>query len=296
MTDAVANGAAPLVAVLGTGTMGAGMVRSLQRAGIPVRMWNRDGSKARALDGPGAQAFGTPAEAARGAGVVLTMLLDTDAVVETIRATAPPPGTVWLQCSTVGIDGADRTVAAARELGLVLVDAPVLGTKKPAEEGALVVLASGDEAARDRLAPVFEAIARKTLWLGPAGAGSRLKLVCNAWVLTLTAGVAQSVALARALGLDPADFFAALDGGPQDVPLARVKGAAMVAGEYPVSFALDGAIKDARLIRSALQSSALSDRLAAAVLETMEAAGGRLTQGAPVDMAAVIEGMPADTR
>ncbi|MGY1602967.1 NAD(P)-dependent oxidoreductase [Geodermatophilus sp. SYSU D00815] len=284
---------APVVAVLGTGTMGAGMVRSLVRAGVPVRMWNRDASKARALAGPGARACDSPAQAAQGADVVLTMLLDADAVVDVLRRAAPAPGTIWLQCSTVGVDGAERTAAVAAELGLPLVDAPVLGTRKPAEDGALVVLASGDEAARERLAPVLGAIGRKTLWLGPAGAGSRLKLACNAWVLTLTAGVAQSVALARALGLDPRDFFAAIDGGPQDAPLARAKGAAMLAGEYPVSFSLDGAIKDGRLIRSALADLGLSDRLAAAVVDTMEAARTRLA-GAPADMAAVIEGLPAE--
>jgi 3-hydroxyisobutyrate dehydrogenase len=176
------------------------------------------------------------------------------------------------------------------------VDAPVLGTRKPAEDGALVLLASGEEQARERLAPVFEAVGRKTLWLGPAGAGSRLKLACNAWVLTLNAGVAQSIALTRALGLDPQDFFAAIEGGPQDAPLARFKGAAMLAGEYPVSFGLDAAIKDARLIRTALDGAGLSDRLVAAVLATMEAADARIPEGASVDMAAVIEGLPVDGR
>ena len=134
---------APVVAVLGTGTMGAGMVGSLGRAGVPVRMWNRDASKARALAGPNATACDSPAEAAKGADVVLTMLLDADAVVDTIRRAAPAPGTVWLQCATVGLEGAERTIAVARDLDLVLVDAPVMGTKKPAEDGMLVVLASG---------------------------------------------------------------------------------------------------------------------------------------------------------
>src|SRR3954464_10453110 len=141
----------PLVTVLGTGTMGAGMVRSLRRAGLPVRMWNRDGSKARALADTGAEAFDSPAEAADGGDVVLTMLLDADAVLDVVRQAAPAAGTVWLQTSTVGLAGADRTVAAARELDLVLVDCPVLGTKEPAEKGALVLLASGPEEVRERL-------------------------------------------------------------------------------------------------------------------------------------------------
>jgi 3-hydroxyisobutyrate dehydrogenase len=292
MTDTVVP--APVVAVLGTGTMGAGMVRSLVRAGVPVRMWNRDPAKAQALAGPSAAACDSPADAAQGADVVLTMLIDADSVADVIRRAAPAPGTIWLQCATVGIEGAERTIAIADELGLVLVDAPVMGTKKPAEDGQLVVMASGPEETRELLAPVFDAISRKVLWLGPAGAGSRLKLACNAWVFMLTAGVAQSVALARGLGVDPQNFLEVIDGGPLGAPYALVKGRNAIAGEYPVSFALSGAMKDNRLIRSALASAGLSDRLTAAVLETMEEAAGRVDDGGRVDMIALIEGLPAN--
>jgi 3-hydroxyisobutyrate dehydrogenase len=292
MTDAAVP--APVVAVLGTGTMGAGMVRSLVRAGVPVRMWNRDPAKAQALAGPSAAACDSPADAAQGADVVLTMLIDADSVADVIRRAAPAPGTIWLQCATVGIEGAERTIAIADELGLVLVDAPVMGTKKPAEDGQLVVMASGPEETRELLAPVFDAISRKVLWLGPAGAGSRLKLACNAWVFMLTAGVAQSVALARGLGVDPQNFLEVIDGGPLGAPYALVKGRNAIAGEYPVSFALSGAMKDNRLIRSALASAGLSDRLTAAVLETMEEAAGRVDDGGRVDMIALIEGLPAN--
>src|SRR4051794_34785083 len=125
---------APTVAVLGTGTVGAGMVRSLRRAGLPVRMWNRDPAKARALTGTGAQAFDAPEEAARGAGGVPTVGAGTHAVEAVIRRAAPAAGTVWVQASTVGVDGVRRTIDTAGELGLVLVDAPVLGTREPAEK------------------------------------------------------------------------------------------------------------------------------------------------------------------
>ena len=281
----------PVVAVLGTGTMGAGMVRSLRRAGLPVRMWNRDPGKARALTDTGAQPCDTPAEAADGADVVLTMVFDVDAVDDVIRRAAPAAGTVWLQASTVGVDGVQRTVETARELDLVLVDAPVLGTKEPAEKGALVVLASGPDDARERVTPVCDAIGSKTLWLGPAGAGSRLKLVCNSWVFMVTAGVAQAVAGARALGVDPRDFLAAIEGGPLDAPYVHVKSGLMLDGEFPPSFALGGAAKDARLIRTALAGAGVSDRLTAAVLETMDAAAERLPDPSGVDLAALIEGL-----
>ena len=287
---------APVVTVLGAGTMGAGRVRSLRRAGLPVRVWNRDGAKARALADVGAVAFDSAAEAADGADVVLTMLHDADAVTDAIRRAAPAPGTVWLQTSTVGLDGVERTIALARELGVEFVDGPVMGTRKPAEEGALVFLASGSETARDRLAPVFDALGRKTIWLGEAGAGSRLKLACNAWVLMLTAAVAQSVALARALGVDPQEFFEAIDGGPLASLYARTKGGLIMSGEYPVSFALSGALKDSHLIRSALRSADLSDRLMAAVAETLEAAADRTPDAAAWDMSAIVEGLPTGPR
>src|SRR5688500_9857477 len=165
--------------------MGAGMARSLVRAGPPVRLWNRDPLKALALARPGAEPCDSPAEAVAGADVVLTMLFDAGAVEQVVRRAEPAAGTLWLQCSTVGLEDVDRLGDVARELGLVYVDCPVQGTRKPAEEGQLVLLASGPDEARARLAPVCEALGRKTLWLGEAGAGTRLKLVCNAWVLTL---------------------------------------------------------------------------------------------------------------
>jgi 3-hydroxyisobutyrate dehydrogenase len=281
----------PVVAVLGTGTMGAGMVRSLRRAGIPVRMWNRAAEKAQALADSGAEAQSSPAEAVAGADVVLTMLFDADAAIDVIRQAAPPAGTTWLQCSTVGVEGADRVRAVAAELDLVLVDCPVLGTKEPAEKGALVMLASGPEQVRAQVAPVLDALGSKTLWLGEAGAGSRLKMACNAWLFMVTAGTAQSIALARGLGVDPQHFLAAIEGGPLDTPYAHVKGAQMIAGEFPVSFGLTGATKDARLIRAALQGVGISDRLDAAVLETMEAAAAALDDPGSVDVSAVIAGL-----
>jgi 3-hydroxyisobutyrate dehydrogenase len=281
----------PTVTVLGTGVMGAGMVRSLRRAGLPVRMWNRDPAKAQALTDTGAEAFDDPAEAAAGADVVLTMVLDADAVVDVVRRARPARGSLWVQTSTVGIEGARRTAELADELGIVLVDAPVLGTKQPAEEGKLVVLASGPDDVHDRLAPVFDAIGGKTLWLGEAGNGSRLKLACNAWVFMATAGVAQSIALTRALGLDPQTFIDAVDGGPLDLPYLHVKGANMIKGEHPVAFGLTGAAKDARLIREALQQAGVDDRLDTAVLAAMDAAAERLDDPGAHDLSAVIEGL-----
>jgi 3-hydroxyisobutyrate dehydrogenase len=232
--------------------MGAGMTRNLAKTGFPVRVWNRTRERAEPLADV-ATVAGTVAEAVEDADVVITMLWDTDSVVETMEAGRGhfAEGSVWLQQSTVGVDGCDQLIGLAEELGLVFVDAPVLGTKKPAEDGALVVLGSGPDSARDLAQPVFDAIGSRTVWAGEAGAGSRLKLTANAWVGTVLEGIAESLALTRDLGLDPALFLEAVAGGAMDAPYVQLKGKAMLAGSYDPAFSLSGALKDMELVLEA---------------------------------------------
>jgi 3-hydroxyisobutyrate dehydrogenase len=253
---------APNVALLGTGTMGLGMARNVAASGMDLRVWNRTREKAEPLADV-ATVADTPADAVRGADVVVTMLFDEDAVADTMRQAADAltrdadAPAVWLQTSTVGVAGAERLAALAGELGVVYVDAPVLGTKKPAEDGALVVLASGPEEARDRVAPVLDAIGSKTIWVGEAGGGSRLKMAANAWVFTVVEGVAESLALTRELGLDPRLFLEAVGGGALDAPYVQLKGGAMLDDQLDPAFGLANALKDARLILAAAESAGL---------------------------------------
>jgi 3-hydroxyisobutyrate dehydrogenase len=247
----------PTVALLGTGTMGAGMGANIARAGMPLRAWNRTRDKAEPLTQVGATVAETPAEAVRGADVVLTMLFDADSVAATMEQAREglTPGTVWLQQSTVGVEGSDRLVALARDLGVAYVDAPVLGTRGPAQSGALVVLAAGPEDVRDQVTPILDAIGSRTLWLGSAGEASRLKLAANAWVITVVEGIAEALTLTRSLGLDPALFLEAVAGGAMDAPYVGVKGRAMLAGDFEPSFAVSGAAKDADLIVAAARGA-----------------------------------------
>lgn len=249
----------PTVALLGTGTMGAGMARNIAAAGLPLRVWNRTRQRAEQLADV-AEVAESPAEAVTGADVVLTMLFDADSVADTMTEAREglSAGTVWLQQSTVGLAGTERLGTLAAELGVALVDAPVLGTKKPAEDGTLVVLASGPDEARDRVAPVLDAVGSRTLWVGAAGAGTRLKLAANAWVFTVVEGVAESLALTRELGLDPRLFLEAVRGGALDAPYVQLKGGAMLEGEFDPAFALGGALKDADLILEAAASAGLA--------------------------------------
>jgi 3-hydroxyisobutyrate dehydrogenase len=247
----------PTVALLGTGTMGAGMARNIAAAGIPLKVWNRTREKAEPLAEAGAVVAESPAEAVRDADIVITMLFDADSVETALDQARDglKQGAVLLQQSTVGVEGADRLAARAEELGLVYVDAPVLGTKKPAEDGALVILASGPDEARDVVAPVFEAIGSRTVWVGAAGQGTRLKLVANSWVLTVVEGIAESLALARALGVEPRRFLEVVKGGAMDAPYVQLKGSAMLDGDFTPAFGLDGAAKDAGLIVEAARAA-----------------------------------------
>jgi 3-hydroxyisobutyrate dehydrogenase len=264
----------PTVALLGTGTMGAGMARNIAGAGIPLRVWNRTRDKAEPLAEVGAVVADSAAEAVRGADVVITMLFDTDSVVAALEDARAglAAGAVLLQQSTVGVEGADRLAAVAEELGLVYVDAPVLGTKKPAEDGALVVLAAGPDGARATVTPVLEAIGSRTMWVGDAGQASRLKLVANSWVLSVLEGVAEALSFARALDLEPSLFLEAVRGGPLDAPYVQLKGSAMLAGEFAPAFGLDGARKDAGLMLDAARAAGVEVPAVEVALRYLDAA------------------------
>ncbi|MFJ4919505.1 NAD(P)-dependent oxidoreductase [Streptomyces sp. NPDC088725] len=260
------------VAVLGTGIMGAAMARNLRRTGHDVRVWNRTAAKAEPLAAEGAYVAATPAEAVTGADVVLTMLYDGPATEETITAAAPGlrEGAVWLQSTTVGVEALAPLADLAARHGLHFVDAPVLGTRAPAESGQLLVLAAGPQEVRDRLASVLDAVGSRTLWLddnGASAAATRLKLVCNSWVLALTHGTAEAMALSKGLGLDPQTFLDAMSGGPLDCGYLQTKAAAILNGDFAPSFAVDTAAKDARLIVAAGAAEGVRMDLAAAGAE-----------------------------
>jgi 3-hydroxyisobutyrate dehydrogenase len=263
----------PRVALLGTGTMGSAMARNIAEAGMTLTVWNRTRQKAEAVTG--ARVADSPADAVRDADVVVTMLFDTHAVAEVMQEAREGlgSGAVWLQTSTTGVEGAERLARLAPDLGLAFVDAPVLGTRQPAEQGSLVVLASGAHDAVEACGPVLDAIGSRTVALGAAGEGSRLKMAANLWVLTVVEGVAESLALARELRVDPALFLEAVSGGALDAPYVQMKGKAMLAGDFAPAFGLAGAVKDAGLVVDAARGAGLD-------LAVVEAVRGHLARAA----------------
>ena len=278
------------VALLGTGIMGAAMARNLLGAGIEVRAWNRSTEKAGPLADDGATVVEDPAEAARGADFLLTMLADADAIEEVVGDGVLPAlaeGAVWLQMSTVGERGHATLAHLAAENGVTYVDAPVLGTKAPAEQGQLVVLASGPEPVRERCGPVFGAVGGKTVWLGEAGEGSRLKLVVNNWIVGLLGVLAETIAFARATGVEPQKFLETIECGPLGLPYAQIKGGMMIAEDFPTSFSARLARKDAALVLDAAGARDLDLAVASAVVARFDDAIG--AGHGDEDMAAVYE-------
>ncbi|MGZ4181128.1 MAG: NAD(P)-dependent oxidoreductase [Solirubrobacteraceae bacterium] len=276
-----------VIALLGAGsTMGFAMARNMLKAGLRVRAWNRSAEKAQPLAQDGAEIGESPAEAAQGASLIVTMLSNADAVIETIEPVLRDgdSGVAWVQMSTIGEQGTERCIELAREHDVAFLDAPVLGTKGPAEQGKLVILASGPHELRERVQPMFDAVGQKTMWVDDApGASTRLKLVANSWVVTVTEGAAETIALAEGLGLDPSLLFDALDGGALDLPYLRTKGNAMIERNFEPMFRLELAAKDARLVAESGERHHLNLPMLSAIAE-------RMTEGAEAhgdkDMAA----------
>jgi 3-hydroxyisobutyrate dehydrogenase len=239
------------VAVLGAGTMGSAFARRLLGAGMRVSVWDVFPAAAALLADTGARVAATPEEAVGDAGVVLTSVPTIASIEETMpRALATMArGAIWLQMSTIGVDGTDRAIALAKEQrpDVVFVDAPVSGSKAPAEEGKLLILASGPAAALDALAPVFSALGQKTIRWKRAGSGSRMKLVLNTWLAVLGEGMAEAAVLAQSLGVSLNDVSTCIGSTALAAPWALSKLDKIQRNAFDADFSLALASKDLHL-------------------------------------------------
>ncbi|PCF93915.1 NAD(P)-dependent oxidoreductase [Vreelandella nigrificans] len=263
----------PTIAVLGTGLIGAPVALNLHKQGFKVHAWNRTAAKAKALVVDGVQAFDTPANAVQGADIIVTVLTDSESVQGVMQEAAPAlkQGAIWVQLSTVGIEGIGTLAALAERHGLVFYDAPVQGTRQPAELAQLIILASGPVEQRAVVQPVFDAIGKRTLWVSEQiGGSSRLKLALNNWAFALTHGLAESIAIAKGLGIDPALVVDVVTGGPMDSGYFQAKAAAILAENYTASFSIANAVKDAQLVVDAAAQAGLQVGVAQASLRRFE--------------------------
>jgi 3-hydroxyisobutyrate dehydrogenase len=204
---------------------------------------------------------------------------------------APDSPDVWIQMSTIGVQGTERCAELADDRDVTFVDAPVLGTRAPAEQGNLVILASGPESARPAVDPVFEAVGSRSLWLGEAGAATAAKVAVNSWVVGIVGVLAETLRLCEALGIDPQVFFDAVEGGPLDLGYAKLKGPAMMKRAFDdVSFRLALARKDADLVLAAAADAGLELPVMEGVAKRLRAA--EADDHGEKDMAAVFLAHP----
>jgi 3-hydroxyisobutyrate dehydrogenase len=250
--------------VLGLGTMGQAMAGSAIRNGIPTVVWNRDPDVARGMADQGAEVGASVAEAVKGADIAITMVTNAEAVISIALdlglLDALPEGAVWAQMSTIGVDGTAtiNSIVEKQRPDIVFLDAPVSGSKVPAEQGKLTIFASGSEEARPTVDPVFAAIGQRTVWLGPVGTGSRMKLVNNTLLAFAAEGVANSLALARQLGLEVSSVRDAFEGGPLVSPWMAGKLSRIQDDNYSPEFPLALALKDVRLALEQVDTERLS--------------------------------------
>jgi 3-hydroxyisobutyrate dehydrogenase len=265
------------VAVLGTGTMGSPIARNIAKGGFSVRVWNRTRKRAGPLVDAGVTIADIAADAVRDVDVIVTMLTDGDAVLETMEAAAAGlrPGTIWAQMSTVAAKAVPVLVRFANQHQLVFIDAPVQGSRQPAEQGQLVVIAASSSAVRPMIEPVFSALGKRTVWVSEessSGAATRLKLALNHYAFGLTHAIAESLAMAKTLNVDPRFVIDVVSGGPMDSGYFQLKGASILKADFAPSFTIRNAVKDARLIAEAARDAGLQADVAEASLRRFERA------------------------
>jgi 3-hydroxyisobutyrate dehydrogenase len=253
MAGANGSDAGAAVAVIGAGIMGSAMARNLVAAGLDTRVWDRSPAATAPLADAGAVVAASARDAVQDAAVVITMLPTAEAVDSVIFdggvAGAFADGCVWAQMGTIGVEATlrIRDRLAVQQPGVMFVDAPVSGSKGPAEQGQLLILASGPAAAAEALRPVFGVIGRKTVWLGEAGKGSQVKLVVNAYLSILIEGVAETMELADRLGIGHQQLAEVIEGGPLDAPIASAKLHKIDRHDFAAEFPLEWALKDVDL-------------------------------------------------
>ncbi len=285
------------VAVLGTGNIGSLVARQLLDAETDLRVWDRTREKAEPLGDAGATVSDSPADAVDGAGFVVTLVSEAQAVEEVMTGEngaleAMGEDAVWLQMSTVGLE-IDRLAELARERGVTLVDAPMLNMKASGDEGQMLVLAAGPEDVRDRCRPILDAIGSGTKWVGEVGAASRLKLVLTSWLLGLAEALAETTALAEVLEVEPERFLEIIDGSPIGVPYAQTKGEQMMKREFLGGFPVRLAFNEGRLIVDAGERHDLDLALARVVAGQLAVLYGR--GYGEEDVAAVFRAVTGET-
>lgn len=244
----------PRVTVLGLGAMGHAFASNLLKKGFPVTAWNRSAARGDDLVPLGLNMCDTPEQAASDAQVIISMLADGESTLEILTRIAPTaqPTAIYCQMGTIGLDATLQAAALLQQHqpAMTFIDAPVSGTKGPAENAQILVLASGERDNAAAAEQVFAAISRGTQWFGSVGNSQKMKLVLNAWLISMMEGIAESALLAKNLGFTPEQLWTALDGGPLAAPYVKAKLNAIASGDFTPQMQLSHALKDAKLALS----------------------------------------------
>jgi 3-hydroxyisobutyrate dehydrogenase len=282
----------PKIALLGLGTMGSGMAANLLNASYDLTVYNRTSAKAEPLARTGATVAASPAQAAAGAEVVISMLADDQAsrlvwMGPSGALEGCEPNAVLVESGTVSVGWLHELAQGAARRKCALIDAPVTGSRAQAESGQLLFLAGGNKAALQAVRPVLRAMSRDVLHLGPLGSGLKMKLINNFLCGVQAAALAEAMAWIERSGLDESQAMDVLVNGAPGSPLVRALAARMAGREYSVNFLLRLMAKDLAYAQ-AEANSAVGD------LQTAKAAAAVFNRAVEHgdgerDMAAVVE-------
>lgn len=280
------------IGFIGLGTMGSAMVPNIAKAGYRLSLWNRSPEKAEAFLKPGITISATPAELAAASDAVIVMVFGPEALAEVLQGPTGVcaglrPGAVVINMSTVSREATLAAAGAVEACGAGFIDAPVAGSKKPAQDGALTILAGGDRQAIDRATPLLKTMGRVILNCGPVGQGTAMKLFINLFLGTLMQALAEGLCVGRAMGLDIPGMLATIDNSAVACPLFRVKGAAIGGGDFSKNFPVDLLFKDLNLVLAEAGKLGAPLPMTAAAREAFSAA--RAMGLGDEDMAAVIK-------
>jgi 3-hydroxyisobutyrate dehydrogenase len=270
------------VAFLGLGIMGSRMAANLARAGLELTLWNRTSSVADgfAAEHEGATVAGSPGEAAREAELVITMVVDGPQVESVLLgddgvATAARPGTLCVDCSTIGPAATRAIGQRLAERGLELLDAPVTGSAPRAQDGTLTIMAGGSPEAFERARPVLAAMGKLIVHAGPLGHGQMVKVINNAVAATNAAVVGEALLVAARAGVDLDALVKVMGAGSGGSTMLELKAGPMREHDFTPLFKLEHMLKDVRLCLEEGQAAGAPFAYAALTREILSAAMGR---------------------
>lgn len=280
------------VAILGLGTMGGGMASNLLKAGVPLAVYNRTKTKAQPFAEKGARVATTPADAARGASIVISMLADDAASRDAWLGkdgalAAVDRGTILIECSTVSPAWIEELSALAEQHGAELLDAPVTGSRAQAEAGQLSFLVGGSGTALEAATPILRAMSKEIVHLGPTGSGAKMKLINNFLCGVQIASLAEGLAWIERSGLDRDKALTVLKNGAPGSPLFAAMSARMVNRDYTVNFLLRLLSKDMLYAKNEAATCSVDLKTAETARGLMETA---IAEGyGEQDMSSVVE-------